>query len=753
VRYHLMRLLYIGWLAWLIYFPGAALMRALGGPGFLPSLPSIQRYAGGFLAGAGLWHVVLFGVGLAGGYHRGIAVALVLSVLTLSLPHLLYCLEECGQGLWRQRTFWRGDTKWALPLALILALAACFFLAVKGLYPAGGADYYCHYFHYYVRVIKEGSILPNEVWYQFYYSKGAGLHFLSMLLTDPLAPQLVTTAFIGCGALTVYTLLRGVGPSHLAPWIGATLYITFLIYTPGFEVNRGHGGWADLEKLHELTAVMVLGVVWLCTRVDLATGRARWAWLAAMALAIAATVLITTLMAALIGVFFALLTGWWVLRRQWARAAMAIVGGATATVVLVGVFTVNYLLTGLVLDQLILETWDYVDLERANRWGVLSEVFLLHHDMTSMVAHKVPLSADVWLFLFENMRLNFWLPLAAWGAVALAWFWGRRLWSRLQGQAPAAPRPEYRAAQVSLFFFLVMFCLMATLPSGPRSQTISFYRFSTFMYAPVLCFCLLPWCLIGPWSHGRALLLLLLVGSVLGRTALVEQAPPSMVESVVKHELYVALKQRRGDLKHILRNAWSFLKGRFSLKDAYQNQQGWPGRTDYGAIYPPMEKVQELLGPNIPVFALHTHAYNMLPDSDVRHFFSFRVPMEVCLLGTPQETRLAFQKEGINYFFVSKELSLLTRGIGGPFFAPETFHKNLEVVWSDGTSYLLTWPGPNTRPLDAAFLEWYAQKTGEVLPHTADLINKWKEVYAHMQLHGMKPFRVPWYRAGWDREQ
>src|SRR5262249_40672654 len=154
-----------------------------------------------------------------------------------------------GRWLW-----FSGEAgAWKVLLVVMLACVVALFIAVKGLYPAGGHDYYTHYFYYYMSVLRHESLLPNEVWYHFYYSKGAGLYFLAMLLSDPLAPQLVTTAFIAAGALTVGVMLERAAPGTLFPWLGASLYIAFLIYTPGPPESLRHGGWGDLEKLHELS--------------------------------------------------------------------------------------------------------------------------------------------------------------------------------------------------------------------------------------------------------------------------------------------------------------------------------------------------------------------------------------------------------------------------------------------------------------------------------------------------------------------
>jgi len=49
-------------------------------------------------------------------------------------------------------------------------------------------------------------------------------------------------------------------------------------------------------------------------------------------------------------------------------------------------------------------------------------------------------------------------------------------------------------------------------------------------------------------------------------------------------------------------------------------------------------------------------------------------------------------------------------------FAPDTIGRYLGIKWSDGSTYLLTWIGPETRPLDSDFLEAYVRWRNEPDP-------------------------------------
>jgi len=754
IQYHVCRLAMIAIMAWLVYFPGFAMTLLIGGRSFIVNQLVFERYLLGFLTGAGLWHLALFAVGLAGGYQRSLAIVATMSLMIASIPHLLYCLEEGASNLWRARYLLRGEGKWTALLALTFAVAALVFLAVKGLYPAGGHDYYTHYFYYYLSVIKHHSTLPNEFWYHFYYSKGAGLYFVGMLLTDPLAPQLVTSSFIGCGALTVFAVLRKGVPGTLTPWIGAILYVTFFIFTPGPEANRREGGWGDLEKLHELTAVMLLGIIWISIQFNSSSGRDRWIWLTALAITASACVLITFATGPIIGAYLLAQCVWSAIRKRWDQSLFALVGIAASCLTMLLIMAINYALTGIVLDQFLVQTWKIVDLEKVNRWGVLNEVLWTERSHIGQTTIRVPLTSKIVQLIFDYMRLGIWWPLAVLGIGAMAWAGVR--WLRGTLTTP----PNYALVLQALFIFAGIFCLVAVCSTAARQQAISFYRFSSFMYAPTLCLCLLLCGMLPNWGKLRLLMTAaVLLGGVCGYEILTKgqfdrQIGPISVtleiggkqgqeESRSADEIQTWIRHR-DDLRKVLANAKRFLKGQYSLRDAYQNQQGWPGRMPWGGIYPPMESVREIVGDNVPIYSFHIHSYSMLPNTDLRSFMSSATPLDIALTKTREETRRAFEKDGISYFFISTELSLTTPLPFSPFFSPQTIGDHLGVKWTDGTSYLLTWAGPDTQPLDRNFLERYAKQVKECSFLDFFPVDDWKAIFADFERNGLKPRRLPW---------
>ena len=731
VFYNLSRVLFIGAIAWLIYAPGIGVLLLAGGGAAIRSLSPGERYALGFFTGAGVWHVALFGIGLAGGDTYVVAACLTLTVAALSAPHLLACITEAAETL--PRVFClstEAGRRNAIGLAIFTAVAIMF-VAVKGLYPGGGHDYYTHYFYYDIAVIKTGSIMPNEVWYHFYYSKGAGLYFLGMLLTDPLAPQLVGAAFIAAGALLVTLILDGVARGTVLPWVGATLYLAFLVFTPGQRDLTGPGGWGELEKIHEIAGATFFALIWISTHFAETDPDRRRLWLTGSAAAITATVLLTTVMAVLIEGFLGLLLIWGMATRQRALAVAAMYGGLGAGIVAIAVLAINYWATGIPLDQGIAYFWPIVDLDKVARWGVLSEVLWQHYGMSKLSHQEVPLFSYASLRLFYiYLRLDIWWPVGALGLAGLLWAIVSGHWrDRLRD-------PAYRATWLSALAFVGSFDVIAIGLGAGREQLVSFYRFSSLAYGPILCGVLLLCVTFPPRSRiWTALWSLFLAGIVISGV-------------LGKHGKLLA-----NGVAESTKDAMAFVSGRFSIREAY-GHPGWQGRLPWGAVYPAMEQVWNIVGRGTPVYSLHLHSYCMLPDCHVVSWHNTRtIPdFDVVLFGTPEEAIAAIKRTGINYFFYSTELGGPNFGISSPIilspiFAPDAISTYFGVKWSDGTSYLLTWRDQSEKPLDAAFLDIYRRQTEEAPIRTGFPLDDWRRVFAHFRDKGLHPYPLPWSTA------
>ena len=158
-RYELARLVFIPYLAWLIYAVGLETNFLIFGREATADLPGWERFPLCFIIGTGLWHVVMFGIGLAGFDKTPVALTLAIGAMSFSIPHLAECLETAFNRASRLRPPQLIFELLATAvLWIFIAAAVVAFLLVKGLYPGGGHDYYKHYFQFYKRVVDTGSI-------------------------------------------------------------------------------------------------------------------------------------------------------------------------------------------------------------------------------------------------------------------------------------------------------------------------------------------------------------------------------------------------------------------------------------------------------------------------------------------------------------------------------------------------------------------------------------------------------------------
>jgi hypothetical protein len=140
----------------------------------------------------------------------------------------------------------------------------------------------------------------------------------------------------------------------------------------------------------------------------------------------------------------------------------------------------------------------------------------------------------------------------------------------------------------------------------------------------------------------------------------------------------------------------------------------------------------------------------MLPDCRVETFHSFtltRHPDQV-LFGTAEEAKRALQDYGLNYFLFSAEDAITDPLPLSVLFHPDHIAEHFGIRWTDGTTSLLTWKGPDTAPLDEAWVATYrtaVANSGIVASYPyADL----KAIFAKLNAtpHPWSRIKLPWER-------
>lgn len=673
VLYNIIRLFFIFAFGWLIYAPGYLLLKRWNANNHIVS----------FFAGVGVWTVLLLALGLAGLYQKPLMIALALGIFALSLPQLARSLFPSplrGEG-------WgggdssatqaapatplltsppQGGRKWML---VLLAATIFIFLQVKAIYPGGWHDYFSHYFFYYREAVQTGSLAPNALWYHFFYSKGGGLYFLAMLLSDPLAPALVTASFMLMGGVMVHQLVSRFSQG-IWPLAACVLYFALQIYIRG----AGYGSWGQLPKFHELTAVLMLFLLWGCITLP-AEKQIRKSWLIAMALAIIAAVIFTLAMAFVIGLFFALLCMYhWRVGNRERAFHMALLSAVAADSFLI-ICLINYLYTGVPSDYFMGAFWNHLDMEKINAWGVPFEMLSVLHERSDVSSVEWSVNL-LWRLCYRFLRLDLLYTIFAVALISALIFRKKTvLISR-------ADWPYY-----GIFIATTLAFAYTTGAGNP----VSFYRFSSFAFAPMLCvafYALATSKLAKPWAAWIVIVLCV----------------------AVSYSRYPKI-----DVVATLENAASFALGKFSIDDAYSNQRALPADAyAEGVIHPAAREVYKIVGPNTRVWAFTPYDYCLLPNCRIETHISYRMTKDphTVFYTNAMKAKKVLQAEGLNYFLITTSLDIRDPLPDTELFSPKEIERFLQVKWTDGDSALLTWPGKDTKPISQAWLARYAKAVG-----------------------------------------
>ena len=403
--------------------------------------------------------------------------------------------------------------------------------------------------------------------------------------------------------------------------------------------------------------------------------------------------------------------------------AFAAVAGATvATISLI-----NYLKTGLVNEHDILLFWPFADVERLDRWGALPLAIMKYWGDLGRIAESKTVFDTIKL-VAKTLRLDMLGPLVAWGlAIAGAAAWHRRV------TVPARSHALILAVAAGVALVLAV--------TAGRSQPVSFYRYTTFMLPIMLALgvllCVTPF--RGPAWFSRV---------AQDRRLPVAVVIACLVAAVISYH------PRRAPADALF-NGMRFAFGIFSIDRAYATQNGTPARPAYGGIYPGARGAYAIVGPHKRIWSMHTFSYCMLPDCQVETYPAFIIrDWDRLMFGSPEEGRKVLAAAGINYVLFSNELYVTDPLSSSPLFAPENIARHLAVRWTDGTTTLLTWPGPDTVPIDAAWVANYRRSLEQLSMVQSFPYETMRDIFARLRAtpHPWRSFPLPYGSTSRNRD-
>jgi hypothetical protein len=692
---NLARIVFVGLLSWLIYAPGSWVIALLSSANERAVLSRAERAVFGFGIGVGIWHIVMLTIGVLNLYYRNAIVGLCALVLLASAKSFSEAFNVGWRTLAEQWALFRQHraSSPSIGVAAVAFVAICLFFR-HGIFPGGAGDYYTHYFYYYLAVLKNHGLSPNDVWYHYYYSKGDGLVFLGMLLSDPQATPLTTYVCVLFATIAIWTLAARMAPGSLWPTASTLVYLLFYL----FGSNSLGTGEGEFERDHETVAALVTLFSWaLCMEYFAPSRLCR---IMAAASAIAASI-VTQAVGVLLGVFVGMLGAVAMLRRRWrAMWGYALVAASIALSVLV-VYFISYDTTGMASDQPLGLMLRFADLSKLDRWGVLPQMVAV-----AWIRHNYQITATPFglktayedLVLF--MRLHTLWPFLAGPLITAAAMGISSALAKTQLKPSCNPVAASFAAFASRRLGgLVVFLATVSLAAG-HEQSVSFMRLSSF-FVPLL-------------------VLLAVAGSVRVIEAPCWRHRESWVQTTLPIALLIAFfivwkpqdhyKRLVRDTPHTVQYAIGYL----SLAQAYMYTYTTSGSL-YGGLHPGTLAAAQQLPPDTPIWSTNTDSNCMAPGCLIESVISFKMSgqLDDILGGTPDLAKQRLQEAGLNYFLFRKDSLMLDLLPYSRLFAPDVIGQYLGIRWTDGTTYLLTWIGPETKPIQSDFLGSYVSRRTE----------------------------------------
>ncbi|MBW7885067.1 MAG: hypothetical protein H3C34_21010 [Caldilineaceae bacterium] len=396
-----MRLLFMLLLALALIGTGRlvlAIVRKQWGP---MQLGPIESVVAAFFLGASTWYLILFVLGLLGLMTRYLVVPAFVVSISLSLPLFSAGLRRLRQGIQE------GSAAIHLLEAILVCipLGALFVLWLQVLVNRGlsvaGFEYDSsgHYLPYYRAVVENGGTAVNELWYHFWMTKGAGLHFVAVMLTDLQGPQLVSFLFLTMAVVTLVIAVRRMSGNLSLSFGAGVLFLAPFVH-----------GFPYYQKLHIVTLAIVGGMLWLVTLAWRQGTLLRPAWLIPVTLLACAATLHTAPMAAILVPFLALTYGSFAFayRHNQARnlyLRWAIPAGMVLITVL-GVLVLNYSTAGVMELTPFRLFWNLANQTRFS--NVISPYLMLFLDEgTSAATGNASLSSIEFSRLASLLQLSF----------------------------------------------------------------------------------------------------------------------------------------------------------------------------------------------------------------------------------------------------------------------------------------------------------------------------------------------------------
>jgi hypothetical protein len=703
------RLLFAVYLGFSLHELGAMISRLLSRPGgdlkTADESFSIEQAVLRLFSGASAATIGMFLLGLVGGFYFFLLFPLMFLLVWKSSFSAARALLTIPLQWSRLKALRNASQYFPLLLAVVMVgLGLVLTIIVKGFWPGGaGGDVYTHYLPYYREVISSHGLYPNDVWYHYYVSKGAGLLFLSMILSNELGGQMVTLVFQVASAAMVFLISCRLCRSTTIATIGAGIFL--LVFIPALH-------WGIFLKHHEMLLAWTLFGVWLAVEVNRnnALTATRELIVAGSAFGLSFALQFPTATALIIP-FFGVTALVLLLQRQFQAAfAFIISAGATGFSTL-ALIAWNIHATGLGMETPIRLFWKYADRAKFSEW--VSPYLMTYLEegssadigaVTSPLARLTDIERFASLFRLEELRYLLFSPalLVSIGILIIA------EWMILETKKSVRQKTltllGFDPKRLHILFLLFVFAALAWVMANIVNQPVSIHRMFTFLIPVSIMTGIFVWSGIIRLIRTRVF---------------VEPQIRRLI--VVTFTIALACYATSGMLTSV--RQWvhpmiGFSMGLQSAGTALQTEvNGRPGTE----VWKPYLAARKSIGNNAKILCFNIDGEKIgtsfaFPGPGMESEVSFALGPEwhVMAFGSPDVSKAALQKAGINFFLADVENQWLFGGV--PFsslFAPANISEYLGMVQSIDGTWLMTWKEKAARPLNKnEILTWEILRSG-----------------------------------------
>jgi len=700
IVYNLLRVVFMAYLAWMIYTSGRLFFKIVSKKRELArnALDAAILY---FFSGAALLHGVLFVLGYLNLYYLTTALMISLPLIVFSYGDFVAVarrlMNVCGGVISRRN---QSFTHYMIfVFALIVLLASGFMLCMKGLYPGNiSGDYVHHYFPYFKEVLRTHSILPNDLWYQYYYSKGNGIVYLSMLLTDIEISTVVSCCFFFFSVLTIYSLVSKVSENKFIPLTACFLYQLMIYIDPYYSFFNTH---------HIIASSFYASILWVVIEMERSEETDRNLWMMGGMLIVAGFVIFFPPSFAIVALFLVIMIVKCVIMKD-LRSAMRLASILVSGLLIIfSTFAINYSITGMAEITPFRLFWKLADQKKLSEW-VSPYLMVLLEQGTSKDIGGFKLVGNIFdlkylLGLFRVMSLFFVKVDYFILFVLLPGITGIVLYVKGHG----AKLEQHRTAIPLMAFLTAAFimCLLAT--AHPHSYLRNYIFIVFFLVAGFL----LVW---------NSFITLLPFGQTVRTNITIVLG--MVIVCLWSFNSYQMFPQVLGKT---YRTA-AFICGRINYSTMY-------GHND--ALWEPAVQVRKMLGPETRIWSFSLYNFYMGPDSGLETAISYSLGQDwhEIMFSDSNRAKELLQRQDLNYFIIDLKKDLFEMFQYTELFHPNNIGRHLGVVWTNSRKdvYLLTWKENSSSGIPRRFIKAYKKliAKSEQSLHFDGLYQRMEEIY------------------------